>query len=186
MIINLSLATPSQTSTERRIYERLYNDGNILLVAAAGNGGDDQFSYPASHDSVISVASVTSSKRRSSFSQFNSGVELSAPGSGIYVTGAAVEGIEVSSGTSYACPFVAAIAARVWAAGPRCRNSDIRDAMQNELASELYRETEIDILMKEAEDVAQRREACQDMQDLLTKALEIVNEVRDYNSFNLE
>ena len=55
---------------------------------------------------------------------------MSAPGSGIYVTGAAVEGIEVSSGTSYACPFVAAIAARVWAAGPRCRNSDIRDAMQ--------------------------------------------------------
>lgn len=62
----------------------------------------------------------------------------------------------------------------------------VKDAMQNELVSELYREAEIDILMKEAEDVAQRRQACSEMQDLLSKALEIVNEVRDYNSFNLE
>mmetsp|Transcript_16929 Transcript_16929/g.41236 ORF Transcript_16929/g.41236 Transcript_16929/m.41236 type:complete len:722 (-) Transcript_16929:234-2399(-) len=62
----------------------------------------------------------------------------------------------------------------------------VKDALQNELVSELYREAEIDILMKEAEDVAQRRQACQEMQDLLGKALEIVNEVRDYNSFNLE
>lgn len=62
----------------------------------------------------------------------------------------------------------------------------VKDAMQNELVSELYREAEIDILMKEAEDIAQRRQACSEMQDLLGKALEIVNEVRDFNSFHLE
>jgi dynamin 1-like protein len=62
----------------------------------------------------------------------------------------------------------------------------VKDAMQNELVSELYREAEIDVLMKEAEDVAQRRQTCSEMQDLLGKALEIVNEVRDYNSFNAE
>jgi dynamin 1-like protein len=38
--------------------------------------------------------------------------------------------------------------------------------------------------MKEAEDVAQRRQSCTEMQDLLGKALEIVNEVRDYNTLN--
>jgi dynamin 1-like protein len=58
----------------------------------------------------------------------------------------------------------------------------IKDAMQNELVSELYREAEIGGLMKEAEDVAQRRQTCTEMQDLLTKALEIVNEVRDFNT----
>lgn len=59
-----------------------------------------------------------------------------------------------------------------------------KDAMQNELVSELYREAEIPGLMKEAEDVAARRESCQEMQDLLGKALEIVNEVRDYNTLS--
>jgi dynamin 1-like protein len=60
----------------------------------------------------------------------------------------------------------------------------IKDAMQNELVTELYREAEIGGLMKEAEDIAQRRTTCVELRDLLGKALEIVNEVRDYNTFN--
>ena len=60
----------------------------------------------------------------------------------------------------------------------------VKDALQNELVSELYRETEIGTLMKEADDVAQRRQTCADMQDLLSTALEIVNEVRDFNALN--
>jgi len=59
-----------------------------------------------------------------------------------------------------------------------------KDAMQNELVSELYRESEVDNLMKEADDVAQRRQNCEEMRDLLGKALEIVNEVRDFNTFS--
>ena len=59
----------------------------------------------------------------------------------------------------------------------------VRDAMQNELVAELYRDAEVQSLMKEAEDVAQRRRTCVEMKDLLTKALEIVNEVRDFNTF---
>jgi dynamin 1-like protein len=60
----------------------------------------------------------------------------------------------------------------------------VKDAMQNELVSELYRESEVTTLMKEAEDVAQRRQNCEEMKDLLSKALEIVNEVRDFNTFS--
>lgn len=59
----------------------------------------------------------------------------------------------------------------------------VRDAMQNELVAELYRDAEINTLMKEAEDVAQRRKTCLEMSELLTRALEIVNEVRDFNTF---
>ena len=60
----------------------------------------------------------------------------------------------------------------------------VKDAMQNELVSELYRESEVESLMKEADDVAKRRENCEEMRDLLGKALEIVNEVRDFNTFS--
>ena len=59
----------------------------------------------------------------------------------------------------------------------------VRDAIQNELVSELYRDAEIGTLMQEAEDIAQRRQTCVEMRDLLSKALEIVNEVRDFNTF---
>jgi dynamin 1-like protein len=59
----------------------------------------------------------------------------------------------------------------------------VRDAIQNELVSELYRDAEIATLMQEAEDIAQRRQTCVEMRDLLSKALEIVNEVRDFNTF---
>jgi dynamin 1-like protein len=55
--------------------------------------------------------------------------------------------------------------------------------MQNELVSELYRDAEMGTLMQEAEDIAQRRQTCVEMRDLLGKALEIVNEVRDFNTF---
>jgi len=59
----------------------------------------------------------------------------------------------------------------------------VKDEMQNELVSELYREAEVGFLMKEAEDIALRRRTCLEMRDLLSKALEIVNEVRDFNTF---
>ena len=58
-----------------------------------------------------------------------------------------------------------------------------RDTMQNDLVSELYRDDEMGHLLKEADDIAQRRHNCTEMKDLLTAALDIVNEVRDYNSF---
>lgn len=59
----------------------------------------------------------------------------------------------------------------------------VRDSMQNELTGELYKEAEVGNLMKEAEDIAQRRQTCEEMNDLLKKAMEIVNEVRDFNTF---
>jgi dynamin 1-like protein len=59
----------------------------------------------------------------------------------------------------------------------------VRDSLQNELVSELYREAEMGQLLAEADDIAARRHACVEMKDLLGKALEIVNEVRDFNTY---
>lgn len=59
----------------------------------------------------------------------------------------------------------------------------VRDSLQNELVSELYRDAEVGTLMQEADDIAERRQNCVEMKDLLSKALEIVNEVRDFNTF---
>jgi hypothetical protein len=59
----------------------------------------------------------------------------------------------------------------------------VRDSLQNELVSELYREAEMGQLLQEADDIASRRQTCIEMKELLGKAFEIVNEVRDFNSF---
>ena len=59
-----------------------------------------------------------------------------------------------------------------------------RETLQNELVSELYRDAEMGQLLQEAEDIAVRRQTCNEMKDLLGRALEIVNEVRDFNSFS--
>ena len=59
----------------------------------------------------------------------------------------------------------------------------VRDSLQNELVSELYREAEMGHLLKEADDIATRRHTCSEMKELLGKALDIVNEVRDFNTF---
>ena len=60
----------------------------------------------------------------------------------------------------------------------------VKDSLQNELVSELYKEGELTNLMQEAEDIAARRQTCVEMKELLSKAMDIVNEVRDFNSFS--
>jgi hypothetical protein len=59
----------------------------------------------------------------------------------------------------------------------------VRDSLQNELVAELYREGEMGQLLQEADDIASRRQTCVEMKELLGKALEIVNEVRDFSTY---
>jgi subtilisin family serine protease len=67
------------SNLERNTFQAHYDNG-ILNVAAAGNDGNTQRSWPASYPSVISVAAVDSNEVVASFSQQNSDVELAAPG----------------------------------------------------------------------------------------------------------
>ena len=59
--------------------EDLYDDG-IILVAAAGNSGGSDFLYPASYQTVVSVAAVDSNENLASFSTRNNRVDVAAPG----------------------------------------------------------------------------------------------------------
>ncbi|KAL0585757.1 hypothetical protein ABG067_004480 [Albugo candida] len=54
--------------------------------------------------------------------------------------------------------------------------------VQNELVSALYREDQLADLLQETSDIATRRSTCCEMRTLLQRALEIVNEVRDFNT----
>ncbi|HVF35391.1 MAG TPA: S8 family serine peptidase, partial [Candidatus Saccharimonadia bacterium] len=84
-IISMSLGGATSSSTENTGFSNLYNAG-ILSIAAAGNGGNSQLSYPASYASVMSVAAIDSNNVVASFSQFNSAVDIAAPGVAVLST----------------------------------------------------------------------------------------------------
>jgi len=102
----------------------------MLIIAAAGNSGNTSYSYPASYDSVVSVAAVDSNENLASFSQRNDQVEIAAPGVAVESTWAtSTNSYATLSGTSMATPHVSAVAGVLWGLYPACNAADIRATM---------------------------------------------------------
>jgi subtilisin family serine protease len=100
-IISMSLGGARSSLTEKRGFATLYTNG-ILSIAAAGNDGTTAYSYPASYDSVMSVAAIDESMTVADFSQYNSQVEIAAPGVGVLSTVPYIDETFVSvSGVDY-------------------------------------------------------------------------------------
>jgi type VII secretion-associated serine protease mycosin len=121
-IINLSLAAPN-TSQLRAAVNRA-EQHNIIVVAAAGNDGSTPGTgpvYPAAYPGVLSVGAVDAGGDLASFSDTHTPVSVTAPGVDITATypgefpDSYAAGIQ---GTSFATPFVAGVAALVWARFP--------------------------------------------------------------------
>jgi subtilisin family serine protease len=79
-IINMSLSGSAGPGAERKAFDALYHEDGILSVAAASNDGTRQRVFPASYDSVISVAATDADNLVADFSNQNRWVELAAPG----------------------------------------------------------------------------------------------------------
>jgi serine protease len=126
-IISMSLGGGASSATEESAFVAAKNAG-LINIAAAGNGGNTALSYPASYDSVMSVAAIDSNKNVASFSQKNSQVEIAAPGVAITST-VLNNGYATWDGTSMATPHVAGVAALVWSHFPSCTGEEIRNVM---------------------------------------------------------
>jgi serine protease len=83
---------------------------NSLVVCAAGNDNSNAPHYPSALKYVISVASTNSSDVRSSFSNYGTTIDVSAPGSSIYST-VYNNNYATFDGTSMASPIAAGVAA---------------------------------------------------------------------------
>ncbi len=85
-----------------------------LVVFAAGNdySSNPNLGYPASYYPTVAVASITSTRAKSSFSNYGTWVDISAPGSSILST-YPNNSYNSISGTSMACPHVSGVAALV-------------------------------------------------------------------------
>lgn len=121
-IINLSLAGAARSAQLEQAIARAQQAG-VLLVVAAGNDHQDLGvlpSYPASYPepNVLGVAATRPDSLLSGVSDFGAGVDLAAPGEGIFST-ALGGGYEYRTGTSMAAPMVAGAAALLLTANPQ-------------------------------------------------------------------
>ncbi|MEU7878640.1 S8 family peptidase [Microbispora bryophytorum] len=136
-VINLSLSKDMPTKDERTAIRYAISKG-VVLVAAAGNEGAGKrtapYSYPAAIPGVISVAAVTSTLRRASFSNRNSSVMVAAPGVDVLGAGPGDE-YWVGRGTSQATALVSGVAALIKSRYPRMSPALVAQALTSSPAT---------------------------------------------------
>ena len=117
-VLNLSLGSSTDPGTTvKAAFDRAYAAGLVVMASAGNSGpGTDTVGYPAKYDSVIAVASTTSTDAISSFSSTGPAVEVAAPGSSVYST-LNGGGYGYMSGTSMACPHAAGVMALILGSG---------------------------------------------------------------------
>ncbi|MDA3844018.1 MAG: S8 family serine peptidase [Candidatus Kapabacteria bacterium] len=108
-IINCSWVSTTKSEAEEEIVIAAEKLG-ALIIGAAGNDFDHRRSYPASYGNSISVAATDKEDRKTTFSNYDETVDLSAPGDNIMST-LPLNNYAAWDGTSMATPVVVGIAA---------------------------------------------------------------------------
>jgi subtilisin family serine protease/PKD repeat protein len=133
-VINMSWGGGGSSTFGLNTVNAAYNQGAIL-VAAAGNDGTTQQFYPAAYTNVIAVASIQSDNTKSSFSQYGSWINISAPGSAIRSTWASSNtAYNRIQGTSMASPNVAGLVGLMKSYAPNASRDDIVNCLYSSAA----------------------------------------------------
>lgn len=134
-VISMSLGGPASKTLAAAATAAWAGGGRAgsLLVAAAGNDGDDGTEYPAGLPEVVSVAAVDAGDAHAPFSNANADVEVAAPGVDVLSTRLG-GGYVRMSGTSMATPHAAGAAALLWDATPGALPRTIRKRLDAAVA----------------------------------------------------
>ncbi|NPV91558.1 MAG: S8 family serine peptidase, partial [Firmicutes bacterium] len=127
-VINMSFGGSGSSQTIQNAVDYALTRG-VLLVAAVGNDYNSTVNYPAACSGVVGVGATDSDDNRCSFSNYNSYVDLTAPGYDIPST--VENSYYLGEGTSASAPHVAGLAALVWSGNPTLSASGITDILQN-------------------------------------------------------
>lgn len=137
-VINLSLGYPASyplsSFAGSASYSVLNNlADNVVVVAASGNEGASNVSYPASHPKTIAVGSVAKGNGIASYSNRGPSLDVVAPGSGITQETRynSTWNYYAYNGTSMAAPHVSAAAALLISANPSLTFSDVAQKLKS-------------------------------------------------------
>lgn len=103
-IINLSLGSLSPSTQIRDAIDYAY-ENQVIIVASAGNEGNDNDYYPAAFDNVIAVGAINEDYSLTTFSNYGDYIDVVAPGLQIMTTDLN-NGYAKVSGTSFSAPQV--------------------------------------------------------------------------------
>jgi len=109
-------------------YLSTYNNG-MVHFASAGNDNTSNIAYPAEIPVVNAIAAIQPNGNKASFSTYGPGLDFSAPGENIYST---ARGSDYSfvSGTSFASPYSAGVAALILSQNPGLTSVQVEDIMK--------------------------------------------------------
>jgi thermitase len=126
-VINLSLGTTEESDLLEDVIEEAAEEG-VLVIAAAGNLGSRQETYPAADECALAITSVGPTDVKSKFANYGTWVDLAAPGESIY-SAFPSDGYAWWSGTSMAAPFAAGQAALLRSYDPSLELEDVAELM---------------------------------------------------------
>lgn len=112
-VINMSVGSEYSDQAESDAVAYAVAKG-CIVVASAGNDGDERYNYPASYPGVISAAAVDEASQPAAFSNCNDAVDVAAPGVEVLTTADKYfdhQNYIYADGTSFSSPIVAGIAA---------------------------------------------------------------------------
>jgi thermitase len=144
-IINLSLGSQDYSPAVEAALQVATAQG-VLVVSSAGNANSATLSYPASHAHMdndgagwqrLSVTSINKAFEKSNFANYHTGLELAAPGEGMYAP--APNGQIASwSGTSMAAPMATGALALALGQKLSVPLRDLADELHQSVGGELY------------------------------------------------
>ncbi len=133
-VISMSLGSLSASETLQEAVSDAYEAG-IVVVAASGNSASS-VNYPAACENAVAVGAVTSSGKIASYSCYGSELDLAAVGSDVFSTYCyrGTSTYATGSGTSFATPYVSALAALVLSADSSLSPDEVEEIMENTAA----------------------------------------------------
>ena len=127
-IVNMSFGDVALSRFLQDVIYYAYQQG-MIIVASAGNSGNDELHYPSGLPETISVGATDDDDNIAGFSSYGPTIDCVAPGSEIIST--AVNGkYNVVSGTSFSAPIASALAGLILSVHPDIGPERIRSILK--------------------------------------------------------